>query len=83
MSNRKIESGRYFKRNGFCLDHDGSKYTNGYEVTDGEKPTGIRISDSGDSAVSGSNKRTVLYRGEEYPSLKAAVIAYEDAVPLK
>lgn len=79
MSERKIESGRYLKRAGYCLDHDGSKYTNGYSIFDGDTATGISMSDSGDSNVPGSNKRTIIFHGQEYPLLRDAIIAYEDS----
>jgi hypothetical protein len=80
MSEKKIK-GRYFKRVSFNLDHDGSKYINAYSVlTDGEKDTGISVSDSGDRAVPNSNKRTVIFQDEEYPLLRDAIIAYEAAL---
>lgn len=75
---RKFTPGRYFKRPNFNLDHDGSKYVNSCEVLDGEKATGITIVDAGDSAVPNSNKRTIVFKGQEYPKLRDAVIAYED-----
>jgi hypothetical protein len=78
MTDRKFMPGRYFKRAGFNLDHDGSKYINAYSVFDGEKDTGISISDSGDSAVPGSSKRIIVFHGQEYPKLRDAIIAYED-----
>lgn len=77
---RKIASDRYRKRNAVYLDFDGSKYSNSYSLGDGDMPTGITVCDTGDSAKPSSNVRTVMFRGEEYPSLKAAVIAYEDSL---
>lgn len=76
-SDRKFASGRYFKRAGLNLDHDGSKYLNTYSIFDGEKDTGISVSDSGDSAIANSNKRTVVLRGQQYPTLGDALAAYE------
>lgn len=73
-------SGRYFKRTCFNLDHDGSKYLNAYSVFDGEKDTGISVSESGDSAIQNSNKRTVIFQEKEYPLLRDAIIAYEAAL---
>jgi hypothetical protein len=79
MSEKKIK-GRYFKRACFNLDHDDSKYINAYSVFDGEKDTGISVSESGDSAIQNSNKRTVIFQGKEYPLLWDAIIAYEAAL---
>lgn len=72
-----IAPGRYFKRTQFNLDHDDSKYVNAYSIFDGEKNTGISFTDSGDSAVPDSNKRTIIFRDKEYPLLRDAIIAYE------
>lgn len=80
MSEKKITSGRYFKRTNFNLDHDGSKYVNEYSIFDGEKNTGISMSDSGDGAVPNSNKRTIIFQQKEYPILRDAIIAYEAAL---
>ena len=79
MTDRKFAPDRYFKRTGFNLDHDGSKYVNSYSIFDGEKDTGISVRDSGDSAVPNSNKRTIVFQEREYPKLRDAIIAYEDA----
>jgi hypothetical protein len=80
MSEKRITPGRYFRRANFNLDHDGSKYVNAYSIFDGEKDTGISVSDSGNSAVPNSNKRTVIFQDKEYPLLRDAIIAYEAAL---
>lgn len=80
MSDRKFTPGRYFKRAKFNLDHDGSKYVNTSAILDGDNDTGIEVTDSGDSAVPDSNKRTITFKGQEFPLLRDAVIAYEDGL---
>jgi hypothetical protein len=77
---RKFAAGRYRKSNGFCLDFDGSKYINTFNVLDGDKETGISVGDSGDSHVDGSNKRTITFKGQEYALLRDAIFAYEDSL---
>lgn len=71
--------GRYFKRTHLCLDHDDSKYLNTYSIFDGEKDTGISMCDSGDSAVPNSNKQTIVFRGQRFPTLRDALAAYEES----
>lgn len=73
MSERKITSGRYFKHHGVNLVFDSGGYNNSYSVTDGEKDTGITVSDVGHR-----RKQTIRFRGEEYPTLREAIFAYED-----
>lgn len=90
MSERKITSGRYFNRNGVNLDFDSGGYSNSYSVADGEKDTGITVSDVGhlgrparhpEGGREPSRKRTIRFRGEEYPTLREAIFAYEDGTP--
>lgn len=80
-ASRKIESGRYFKRNGFCLDHDSGGYTNVFAVFDGDKATGITVTDSGHTERPGSHKRLNVFRGQKYATLREAIFAYEDQEP--
>jgi hypothetical protein len=75
---RKFAPGRYFKRTGFNLDHDGSKYVNSYSIFDGDKDTGISVCDAGDSAVPNSNRRTIVFQGKNYSLMRDAIFAYED-----
>jgi hypothetical protein len=77
---RRVETNRYRKRSDFCLDYDGSKYINSYLILDGDKETGIYLSDSGDSSIPNSNKRIVVFKDKTYPFLREAIFAYEDTI---
>jgi hypothetical protein len=80
LPKRKFAPDRYFKRADLFLDHDGSKYANTYRIFDGDKDTGISITERGDSNEPNSNVRSIYFNGQKYPLLRDAVIAYEDAV---
>ena len=78
MSDRKFSPTRYRQKPGFCLDHDGSKYINQFGVLDGDRNTGITVTDSGDNNVPNSNKRTISYKDRTFPLIRDAIFAYED-----
>lgn len=79
MSERKIEAERYTRRGEFFLDHDDGGYTNSYVVLDRGKAPGISFVDTGHSKFPNSHKRRVLFKGEQQPTLRAAIYAYEDS----
>jgi hypothetical protein len=77
-TDRRIEDGRYTKLADFCLDHDDGGYTNRYVICDRGKPTGIAIVATGHSRMPQSHKQHISLRGGGYPTLRAAIYAYED-----
>lgn len=79
-TDRKFASGRYRKGGGFCLDHDDGGYINTYSVFDGDKETGISITESGHSKFDHGHKRRIVFKDKEYPLLRDAIFAYEDEV---
>ena len=78
MADRKFAPDRYRKIPGFCLDFDNGGYTNTHGVGDGEKDTGITVTESGHSNVEGSFRRNIQFKGKDYPMLRDAIFAYED-----
>lgn len=78
MADRKFAPDRYRKIPGFFLDYDNGGYTNTHGVRDGEKDTGITVTESGHSNVPGSHVRRVAFKGNDYPMLRDAIFAYED-----